>query len=44
MGKLIGFLASVAILAGSVYLAYYLVSLAPEPERREPPPQIPFVQ
>lgn len=44
MAKLIGFLASVAILAGSVYLAYYLVSLAPEPERREPPPQIPFVQ
>ena len=44
MGKLIGFLASVAILAGSVYLAYYLVSLAPEPESREPPPQIPFVQ
>ena len=44
MGKLIGFLASVAILGGSVYLASYLVSLAPEPERREPPPQIPFVQ
>ena len=44
MGKLIGFLVAVAIIAGSVALAYYLVSLAPEPERREPPPQIPFVQ
>lgn len=35
---------AVAIVAGSVCLAWYLVSLAPEPERRETPPQIPFVQ
>lgn len=42
MRKIIGYLVAVAILAGSVYLAYYLVSLAPEPERSEPPPQIPF--
>ena len=44
MGRIIGYLAAVAILAGSVALAYYLVSLAPEPERSEPPPQIPFAQ
>ena len=44
MRKILGYLVAVAILAGSVYLAYYLVSLAPEPERTEPPPQIPFAQ
>ena len=33
-----------AIVAVSVGLAVFLVSLAPEPERREPPPQIPFAQ
>ncbi len=44
MGRIIGYLVAVAILAGSGYLAYYLVSQAPEPERTEPPPQIPFAQ
>lgn len=44
MRKILGYLVAVAILAGSGYLAYYLVSLAPEPERIEPPPQIPFAQ
>ena len=44
MSKLIGYLAAAAILAGAGVLAVYLVSLAPEPERREQPPQIPFVQ
>ena len=44
MRKFLGYLVAVAILAGSGYLAYYLVSQAPEPERREPPPQIPFAQ
>lgn len=38
------YLAAIVILAGSGALAVYLVSLAPEPERREQPPQIPFVQ
>ena len=44
MSKLMGYLAAVVIIVGSGVLAYYLVSLAPEPERREQPPQIPFVQ
>ncbi len=44
MSKLLGYLAAVVILAGSGMLAVYLVSLAPEPERREQPPRIPFVQ
>ena len=35
---------AIAIVAGSIGLATFLVSLAPEPERREPPPQIPFAQ
>ena len=39
-----GFLLAAAILIGSVALAVFLVSLAPEPERSEPPPQIPYVQ
>ncbi len=38
------FLISGVILGGSVGLAYLLVSLAPEPARTEPPPQIPFAQ
>ena len=37
-------MAAGAIVAGSVALAAFMVSLAPEPERREPPPQIPFAQ
>lgn len=44
MKKLISFLIATVILVGSGALAVYLVSLAPEPERREPPPQIPFAQ
>ena len=44
MKKLTGYLAAMVILVGSGALAYYLVSLAPEPERSEPPPQIPFAQ
>ena len=39
-----GYLLALAILAGAGALAVFLVSLAPEPERRELPPQIPFVQ
>ena len=39
-----GLLVAVAILAASVALAALLVSVAPDPERREPPPQIPFAQ
>lgn len=44
MRKLTGYLVAMVILVGSGFLAYYLVSLAPEPERSEPPPQIPFAQ
>ena len=44
MRKLTSFLIATVILVGSGALAYYLVSMAPEPERREPPPQIPFAQ
>ena len=35
---------AVAILGASIWLATYLVSLAPEPERSEPPPQVPFAR
>ena len=34
---------ALAIVAGSVAVAVFLVSLAPEPERLEPPSQLPFV-
>ena len=44
MGRIAGYMVAAVILAGSGTLAYYLVSLAPEPERSEPPPQIPFAQ
>ena len=44
MSKGTGFVLAAAIIAGSGALAAYLVSLAPEPERQEPPPQIPFAQ
>ena len=44
MKKLTSFLIATVILAGAGALAYYLVSMAPEPERREPPPQIPFAR
>ena len=42
--ELKGYLVAAGILVGAVVLAAFLVSLAPEPERREQPPQIPFVQ
>ncbi len=38
------YIIALAIVAGSVWLAWYLVSLAPEPEQVEIPPRIPFVQ
>ena len=44
MRKAAGFLIAAAIIVGSGALAYYLVSLAPEPERSQPPPQVPFAQ
>ena len=44
MSRVIGYVIAVAIVAGSLGLAAYLVSLAPEPEQQEPPPQIPFAQ
>ena len=44
MSRAIGYLVAAAILAGSIWLASYLVSRAPKPERLEPPPQIPFAQ
>lgn len=44
MSRVIGYVLAVAIVAGSFGLAAYLVSLAPEPEQQEPPPQIPFAQ
>ena len=42
--KLKGYPVAAGILVGAVVLASILVSLAPEPERREQPPQIPFVR
>ena len=44
MRKLKGFLVAIVILVGSSAVAYYLVSMAPEPERSQPPPQIPFAR
>lgn len=44
MRRAIGYLVAAAIVGVSVWLASYLVSLAPEPERQERPPQIPFAQ
>ena len=43
MGRITGFLAAIVIVAASGALAMLLISLAPEPESRELPPQIPFV-
>ena len=42
--RLKSYLLAAGILAGAVVLASILVSLAPEPERVEQPPQVPFVQ
>ena len=44
MSRRKGFLIAAAVLAGFIALAALLVSLAPEPERRDPPSRIPFVQ
>ena len=44
MGRRTGYLIAVGIVVGAVALATFLVSLAPEPERREPPSQIPYVE
>ncbi len=43
MGKVSGIFLAIGIFAASVALAVLLVSLAPEPERLELPPQMPFV-
>ena len=43
LGRITGIAVALAIVAGSVALAIFLISLAPEPESRELPPQIPFV-
>lgn len=44
MSRRKGFLIAAAVLAGFIALAALLVSLAPEPERRDPPSRVPFVQ
>ena len=44
MSRISSFLIAVVIIAGSVALASFLVSRAPEPERVAPPPQIPYAQ
>ena len=44
MGRRTGYLIAAAIVIGAVVLATFLVSLAPEPERREPPSQVPYVE
>ena len=44
MSRRAGFFLAAAIGIGAVALAVVLVSLAPEPERRTPPPDVPFVQ
>ena len=43
MRRFMSLLVAAAIVAGSVAVAVFLVSLAPEPERLEPPSQLPFV-
>ena len=44
MSRRNGFLIAALVLAGFIALAALLVSLAPQPERREPPSRVPFVQ
>ncbi|MXX28764.1 MAG: efflux RND transporter periplasmic adaptor subunit [Gammaproteobacteria bacterium] len=44
MGRRIGYLIAAAIIVGAIALAVFLVSLAPEAERREPPSRIPYVE
>ena len=42
MSRLTGYVLAVAILVGSAGVAYFMISLRPEPARREPPSRIPF--
>lgn len=42
MGRLLSAAVVVLILAGSLALAGYMIAARPEPERREPPSQVPF--
>lgn len=44
MRRGIGYLVAAAIVGASIWLASYLVSLAPQPEQQERGPQIPFAQ
>ena len=44
MGRRTGYLIAAASIVGAVALAAFLASLAPEPERREPPSRIPYVE
>ena len=44
MGRGRGFLVAAAIVVGAAALAAVLVSLAPEPESRDPPPAVPYVE
>ena len=44
MSRIFSFIVAVIIIGVSVAVATFLVSLAPEPARSEPPPQIPFAQ
>ena len=44
MSRIYSFIIAGAIIAVSVALAAFLISLAPEPTRTEQPPQVPFVQ
>ena len=44
MGRPTAYLIASAIVIGAIALAAFLVSLAPEPERRAPPSSIPYVE
>ena len=44
MSRRKGFLVAAVIVAGALAVAFALVSLAPEPERTEPPSRVPFVE
>ena len=43
MRKSTGYLVAIAVIVGAVGVATVLVSLAPEPDTREPPSQVPYV-
>ena len=42
MSRRVGYVVAAAILTGSLALANFMVSLRPEPARREPPSRVPF--